>query len=40
MAHTHVGKVKISNVVGDNSMISVGDSLFMPKPGAECCTKH
>jgi flagellar basal-body rod protein FlgG len=30
-----IGKVKISNVVGDNSMISVGDNLFMPKPGAE-----
>lgn len=30
-----VGKVKISTVVGDNSMISIGDGLFMPKPGAE-----
>ena len=30
-----VGKVKISNVIGDNSMISVGDNLFMPKTGAE-----
>ena len=29
-----VGKIKISNVVGNNSMISVGDNLFMPKPGA------
>ncbi|MBZ9688058.1 flagellar basal body rod protein FlgG [Clostridium estertheticum] len=30
-----VGKVRISNVVGDNSMISVGDSLYMPKPGVQ-----
>jgi flagellar basal-body rod protein FlgG len=30
-----VGKVKVSNVVGDNSMISVGDNLFMTKPGVE-----
>jgi len=30
----NVGKVKISNVVGDDSMISVGDNLFKPKPGA------
>jgi flagellar basal-body rod protein FlgG len=30
-----VGKVKISNVVGNNSMISVGDNLFMPKTGVE-----
>jgi flagellar basal-body rod protein FlgG len=30
-----VGKIKVSTVIGDNSMISVGDSLFMPKPGAE-----
>jgi flagellar basal-body rod protein FlgG len=28
-----VGKVKISSVVGNNSMISVGDNLFMPKQG-------
>ena len=34
-----MGKVKISNVVGDNSMISVGDSLFMPKPGAKVVAK-
>ncbi|MGV8983646.1 flagellar hook-basal body complex protein [Clostridium sp.] len=30
-----VGKVKIANVIGDNSMISVGDSLYMPKPGVQ-----
>ena len=30
-----VGKIKISNVIGDNSMISVGDSLYMLKPGAQ-----
>lgn len=28
-----VGKIKISSVVGNNSMISVGDNLFMPKQG-------
>ena len=32
--YTTVGKVKISNVVGNNSMISIGDNLFMPKPDA------
>lgn len=30
-----LGKLQIANVVGDNSMISIGDSLFMPKPGAQ-----
>jgi len=30
-----VGNVKISNIMGDNSMISIGDSLFMAKPGAQ-----
>ena len=30
-----VGKVKVSNVIGDNSMVSVGDNLFKPKPGSE-----
>lgn len=30
-----VGKVKISNIIGDNSMIAVGNSLFMAKPGAQ-----
>ncbi|MBU3142287.1 flagellar hook-basal body complex protein [Clostridium sp. CF012] len=30
-----VGKVRISNTKGDNSMISVGDSLYMPKPGVQ-----
>lgn len=30
-----VGKLKISNVIGDNSMISIGEGLFMPKPGAQ-----
>ncbi|MGH4120081.1 flagellar hook-basal body complex protein [Clostridium sp.] len=30
-----VGKVKISNVIGDNSMVSIGDGLFMPRPGSE-----
>jgi len=30
-----VGKVKISNIIGDNSMIPIGDSLFMAKPGAQ-----
>ena len=30
-----VGNVVISNVIGDNSMISIGDSLFVPKPGAQ-----
>jgi len=30
----NVGKVKILSVVGDDSMISVGSSLFKPKPGA------
>jgi len=29
------GKVKVSNVIGDNSMISVGDNLYMLKTGAE-----
>lgn len=28
-----VGKIKISTIVGDNSMISIGDNLFQPKPG-------
>jgi len=28
-----VGQVKVSNFVGDNSLISVGDNLFKPKPG-------
>ncbi|WP_298837193.1 flagellar hook-basal body complex protein [Clostridium sp.] len=28
-----IGKIKISTVVGDNSMISIGDSLFQPKSG-------
>jgi len=28
-----VGEIKISTVVGDDSMISVGDNLFKPKPG-------
>jgi len=27
--------VKISNILGDNSMLSIGDSLFMAKPGAQ-----
>ncbi len=30
-----VGKVKISNVIGDNSMTSIGDSLFIPKTGSQ-----
>ena len=30
-----VGNIKIVDVVGNNSMISVGDNLFMPKPGVE-----
>jgi len=30
-----VGKIKISNVIGNNSMVSAGDNLFIPKPGAE-----
>ncbi|MGK0467071.1 flagellar hook-basal body complex protein [Clostridium sp.] len=30
-----VGKIKISNVIGDNSMLSIGDGLFMTKPGSE-----
>jgi len=30
-----VGKVKIANVMGDNSMISIGDNLFAAKPGAQ-----
>jgi flagellar basal-body rod protein FlgG len=30
-----VGKVKISSVIGYSSMISIGDGLFMPKPGVE-----
>lgn len=30
-----VGKVKISNIIGDNSMLPIGNSLFMPKPGAQ-----
>ncbi|MGH4125723.1 MAG: flagellar hook-basal body complex protein [Clostridium sp.] len=30
-----VGKVKISNIIGDDSMISIGDSMYMPKPGAQ-----
>ena len=34
-ASTTVGKVQISNVIGDNSMISVGEGLFMPKPGSQ-----
>lgn len=28
-----VGKIKISDAIGDNSMISIGDNLFAPKPG-------
>jgi len=30
----NVGKVKISNVIGDNSMMAVGDNLFIPKQGS------
>jgi flagellar basal-body rod protein FlgG len=30
-----IGKIKISNAVGDNSLITVGDNLFIPKPGVE-----
>ncbi|MBU3111805.1 flagellar hook-basal body complex protein [Clostridium lacusfryxellense] len=30
---TQVGEVKVSDFVGDDSMMSVGDSLFVPKPG-------
>jgi len=30
-----VGKIKISTVLGDNSMISIGDNLFVPKPGTK-----
>ena len=30
-----VGKIKIINILGDNSMISIGDSLFKPKPGSK-----
>jgi len=30
-----VGRVKISNVIGDNSMISIGNGLFMLKPDAQ-----
>lgn len=30
-----VGKVKISNVIGNKSMLSIGDGLFMPKPDVE-----
>ena len=34
-ANLAVGKIKISTVVGYNSMISIGDNLFMPKPGVK-----
>jgi flagellar basal-body rod protein FlgG len=30
-----VGKIKIVNVLGDNSMIAIGNSLFKPKPGSQ-----
>lgn len=30
-----VGKIKISNVIGDNSMVSIGDGLFIERPGSE-----
>ncbi len=30
-----VGKLEISTFIGNNSMISVGDGLFIPKPGAQ-----
>ena len=30
-----VGKIKVSNVIGDNSLIAVGEVLFVPKPGAK-----
>jgi len=30
-----VGKVQVFNFVGDNSMLSVGDNLFVPKPGTQ-----
>jgi len=33
-AEINVGKVKISDVIGDNSMVAVGDNLFKPKQGA------
>ncbi|WP_291636421.1 flagellar hook-basal body complex protein [Clostridium sp.] len=29
-----LGKVKISNVIGDNSLIAAGDGLFITKPGS------
>jgi len=32
---TPVGKVKISSIVGNNSLISIGDNLFIPKQGVE-----
>ena len=32
-SHINVGKLKIVDVAGNNSMISTGDNLFMPKPG-------
>jgi len=32
---TAVGQIKVSNFVGDSSMISVGDNLFALKPGQE-----
>ena len=30
-----VGEVSVLDAVGDNSMISIGDSLFVPKPGTK-----
>lgn len=30
-----VGKIRILDVIGNNSMISAGDNLFVPKPGVE-----
>ena len=30
-----IGKVKILNAVGNNSMLAAGDNLFVPKPGVE-----
>ena len=32
---TPVGKIKVVNVIGNNSMISVGDNLFIPKQDVE-----
>jgi len=34
-----LGKIIVSDAIGDNSMIAIGDSLYVPKPGATVVQK-